>query len=61
MEGRDAVAVEDSPHGIPAAKAAGLRCVAVPNDLTGQLDLSGADLVVERMAEVGLGEILGRL
>jgi HAD superfamily hydrolase (TIGR01509 family) len=61
VDGRDAVAVEDSPHGIAAAKAAGLRCVAVPNDLTGQLDLSGADLVVERMAEVGLGEILGRL
>ncbi|HKP99755.1 MAG TPA: HAD-IA family hydrolase [Actinomycetes bacterium] len=56
-----ALAVEDSPHGIAAAKAAGLRCVAVPNDLTGQLDLGGADLVVERLAEVGLAQVLERL
>jgi hypothetical protein len=33
----------------------------VPNDLTGQLDLGGADLVVERLAEVGLAQVLERL
>jgi len=26
-----AMAVEDSPHGVAAARAAGLRCVAIPN------------------------------
>lgn len=28
---RRAVAVEDSPHGVAAARAAGLRCIAIPN------------------------------
>jgi len=41
----DAFAIEDSPNGILAAKAAGLRCVCVPNDLTASLDLSMADVV----------------
>jgi HAD superfamily hydrolase (TIGR01509 family) len=40
-----AFAVEDSPNGIRAAKAAGLRCACVPNDVTVQLDLSEADVV----------------
>jgi HAD superfamily hydrolase (TIGR01509 family) len=61
LDGPEAVAVEDSPHGIAAAKAAGLRCVAVPNELTGQLDLGRADLVVEGLAEVGLAQVLERL
>jgi HAD superfamily hydrolase (TIGR01509 family) len=61
VDAAEAVAVEDSPHGIAAAKAAGLRCVAVPNELTGQLDLGRADLVVEGLAGVGLAEVLDRL
>ncbi|MFL6075870.1 MAG: HAD family hydrolase [Mycobacteriales bacterium] len=32
-----AVAFEDSPHGVTAARAAGLRCVAVPNPVTAAL------------------------
>ena len=39
-------AVEDSPNGIRAAKAAGIPCVCVPNEATERLDLSEADLVV---------------
>lgn len=46
VDPRDAVAFEDAPHGIAAAKAAGLWCIAVPNRLTGDLDLSAADAVV---------------
>jgi HAD superfamily hydrolase (TIGR01509 family) len=42
----EAVAIEDSPNGIAAAKAAGLRCVAVPNVITGGLDLSHADVIL---------------
>ena len=44
VEPSRALAVEDSPNGIAAAKAAGLRCVAVPHELTATLDLSAADL-----------------
>ena len=57
----DAVAVEDSPNGVAAAKAAGLFCVAVPNQLTSQLDLSAADVVVPSLAELPLTELAQRL
>jgi HAD superfamily hydrolase (TIGR01509 family) len=40
LEADQVIAFEDSPNGILAAKRAGLRCVAVPNALTEQLDLS---------------------
>jgi HAD superfamily hydrolase (TIGR01509 family) len=56
----EALAYEDSPNGVAAAKAAGLWCVAVPHDLTRHLDLSAADLVVESLADVSLDELLAR-
>lgn len=43
---RAALAFEDSPVGITAAQAAGIRCVAVPNEVTIHLDLSAADLIL---------------
>jgi HAD superfamily hydrolase (TIGR01509 family) len=58
VEPREAVAIEDSPHGVAAAKAAGLWCVAVPNRLTESLDFSAADLVVPSLAEVSLDDLL---
>lgn len=61
IEPAQALAVEDAPFGIAAAKAAGLRCVAVPNGLTGQLDLARADLVVPSLADVSLPGALARL
>jgi HAD superfamily hydrolase (TIGR01509 family) len=45
-EPADCVAVEDAPHGIAAARAAGMRVVAVPHELTAALDLGAADVVV---------------
>jgi len=55
------VAFEDSPNGIRAARAAGMRCVAVPNPLTRHLPLHEADLVMASLADQSLAEILGRL
>jgi beta-phosphoglucomutase-like phosphatase (HAD superfamily) len=52
------LAVEDSPNGIQAARAAGLRCVAVPNAMTRMLDLGGAHLVVESLSTVTLAEAI---
>ena len=47
--------LEDSPNGVLAAKRAGLYCVAVPNQLTGQLPFynnGGApDLVLDSLLE----------
>jgi HAD superfamily hydrolase (TIGR01509 family) len=57
----EAIAVEDSPNGVRAAKAAGLACVAVPNDLTRFLALDEADLVVSSLADVTLDEALRML
>lgn len=54
-----AVALEDSPNGIAAAKAAGLVCVAVPNELTRQLRLTGADLVLDSL-ELSLDDLLSQ-
>jgi HAD superfamily hydrolase (TIGR01509 family) len=53
-----AIAIEDSPHGVSAAKAAGLWCVAVPHAITARLDLSHADLRLKSLAETTLGEVL---
>ena len=53
-----AIAFEDSPNGVAAARAAGIFCVAVPNSVTAQLDLSAADLMVESLEAVPLGELL---
>lgn len=58
VEPVEAIALEDSPHGIAAAKNAGLFCVAVPNQMTSQLDLGGADLRLGSLADMPLGEIL---
>ena len=57
----DALAVEDSGNGVKAAKAAGLKCVAVPHDLTRDHDLSGADLLVPSLAELPLDEAIAHL
>jgi HAD superfamily hydrolase (TIGR01509 family) len=57
----EAVAIEDSPNGITAAKRAGLRCVAVPNPITFGLDLSQADLRLDSLAGVTLSDLLQQL
>ena len=52
IEPQQAIALEDSAAGIVAAKAAGLRAVAVPNRYTAQQDLSRADARVENLGQV---------
>jgi HAD superfamily hydrolase (TIGR01509 family) len=53
-----AIAFEDSPNGVAAARAAGIFCVAVPNSVTAQLDLSAADLLVESLEAISLRALL---
>ncbi len=57
----EAIAIEDSPNGVAAAKRAGMRCVAIPNTITARLDLSQADLTLSSLAEVSLPQLLDRL
>jgi HAD superfamily hydrolase (TIGR01509 family) len=54
----EAIAFEDSLHGVQAAKAAGLFCVAVPNPVTASLALDEADLVLQSLADLPLDELL---
>jgi HAD superfamily hydrolase (TIGR01509 family) len=58
LQPRQAIALEDSPNGIIAAKRAGLFCVAVPNPLTRQLSLAHADLLVSSLADFPLLQLL---
>ncbi|WP_020576734.1 HAD family hydrolase [Actinopolymorpha alba] len=53
-----AIALEDSPNGVAAAKAAGLFCVAVPNQMTRQLPLDAADLRLPSMDAMPLNDVL---
>jgi HAD superfamily hydrolase (TIGR01509 family) len=46
-----AIAFEDSPHGILAAKRAGIFCIAIPNQLTRDLPLDRADLRLNSLEE----------
>jgi HAD superfamily hydrolase (TIGR01509 family) len=57
----EAIAIEDSPNGVTAAHRAGLRCVAIPNTITAQLDLGEADLTLRSLADVTMAELLERL
>jgi HAD superfamily hydrolase (TIGR01509 family) len=57
----EGLAVEDSVHGVAAAKAAGMRCVAVPGPLTRGMDFSGADLVLDSLDQVDLADVLTSL
>ena len=54
----EAIAFEDSPHGVTAARRAGIYCVAVPNGVTRRLSLEHADRVVPSLAEVPLWKLL---
>lgn len=57
----EAVAFEDSPNGVTAAKAAGIFCVAVPNPVTCHLQLDHADHRMGSLADEPLECILARV
>ncbi len=53
-EPQNAVAIEDSRHGMVAAKRAGIRCIVVPNPMTQEMDFTGVDLLLPSLAEIDL-------
>jgi HAD superfamily hydrolase (TIGR01509 family) len=61
VRGEQAIAFEDSPNGIQAAKAAGLFCIAIPNELTTTLPLGQADLRMGSMADMPLDQLLQKV
>jgi HAD superfamily hydrolase (TIGR01509 family) len=61
LNGDEAVAFEDSATGITAARAAGLWCVAVPNESTREQDFAPAHLHLESLAGQTLAMIYAGL
>ncbi len=46
MNAGNCLAVEDSERGLAAARAAGLRCLVIPNEITGNCTFQGATAVL---------------
>jgi HAD superfamily hydrolase (TIGR01509 family) len=51
------IAIEDSGPGVAAARAAGMKTVAIPHWLTERHDLSSADLLVAHAGELTVGRL----
>ena len=60
-EPHEAIALEDSPNGVAAARRAAIFCVAVPNALTRQLPLADADLRLNSLVEMPLEALLAHV
>jgi HAD superfamily hydrolase (TIGR01509 family) len=54
----EAVAFEDSPNGVTAARRAGLLVVAIPNPVTAQLTFEGESLRLHSMTDLSLKALL---
>lgn len=54
LDPAEAIAVEDTPHGVAAAKAAGLACIAIPNPFASPTRFAQADLVLPSAAALPL-------
>ena len=58
LQPHQAIAFEDSLHGVEAVKQAGIFCVAVPNNVTRHLPMPKADLTVSSLSEMELEEYI---
>jgi len=57
LQAEQALALEDSAHGVTAAKTAGVFCVVVPNRVTCLSCLDHSDLILSSLAEISLSEL----
>jgi HAD superfamily hydrolase (TIGR01509 family) len=53
----EAIALEDSPNGVTAARAAGIFCAAVPNRMTRALEFD-ANLMLDSLAALPLADLI---
>ena len=54
----EALVFEDSVNGLVAARAAGMRCVSVPNSVTAGLVFEGCSLKLDSLADRSLAQIV---
>jgi HAD superfamily hydrolase (TIGR01509 family) len=57
----EALVFEDSPNGVKAGRAAGIRVVAVPNPVTALLEIEGAEILLDSLADLTLEELLEKV
>lgn len=57
-EASDCLVIEDSERGLAAAKAAGIKCIVIPNGFTSQGNFSGAYRILDSIHQV-VEEVLG--
>jgi HAD superfamily hydrolase (TIGR01509 family) len=60
LQADEAVVLEDAPHGVKAARAAGIFVVAVPNPITALLSLDEADMKVDSLAHLPLEQLINK-
>lgn len=58
LAAEEAIAFEDTAHGVTAAHAAGLRCMAIPNPHADHARFTAADLLLSSAAALSLDELL---
>ncbi len=58
VEPRECVVIEDSKHGVMAAKAAGMKCIGYINLNSGNQNLSQADIIVRTIHEIRVEDFL---
>ncbi|WP_394126573.1 HAD family hydrolase [Vibrio hepatarius] len=61
VSAHQAIAFEDSPPGVTAARSADISTVAVTNLLTRHLDVSHANVVLSSMSQLSLANLIERL
>lgn len=61
VSAHQAIAFEDSPPGIQAARSAGIPTVVVTNTLTRHLDVSQANIILSSMSEKSLPQLINQL
>ena len=54
----EAIVLEDSPNGVTAAKRANLFTIVVPNLITKQLDVDGADILLDSLADLSFDALM---
>ena len=61
LPAEEAVAFEDTAHGVAAARAAGLHCVAVPNPHADHARFIAADVLLPSAVTLSLDAVLAEL
>ena len=58
VSSEDAIALEDSEHGVHAARAAGLFCIAVPNEITKGASFDQDQVTLDSLDGIRMNDIL---